>query len=120
MSKTFDEGGAKGLLLANLGVSRTGGNIVFDSSLDDEQDRFTAVVEESKEGDEAVPPSTVTTSVDVTSLVNKLEALLSVQGQSIQDVPLVPQLALLRQEFSILHHEGYVEQVGAVRITAAR
>ena len=31
MSKTFDEGGAKGLLLVNLGVGSSGCNIVFDS-----------------------------------------------------------------------------------------
>ena len=31
MSKTFDEGGAKGLLLVNLGVGSNGCNIVFDS-----------------------------------------------------------------------------------------
>ena len=32
MSKSFDEGGAKGLLLVNLGVGERGCNIVFDSS----------------------------------------------------------------------------------------
>ena len=38
MSKTFDEGGAKGLLLANLGVSNNGCNIIFDSTLEDQEE----------------------------------------------------------------------------------
>ena len=37
MSKTFDEGGAKGLLLVNLGVGQRGCNIVFDSKEEDEE-----------------------------------------------------------------------------------
>ena len=35
MSKSFDEGGAKGLLLHSLGVGPHGCNIVFDCSCDD-------------------------------------------------------------------------------------
>jgi condensin complex subunit 2 len=35
MSKSFNEGGAKGLLLGNLGVSQHGCRIVFDSKEDD-------------------------------------------------------------------------------------
>ena len=31
MSKSFDDGGIKGLLLGNLGVSQNGCNIIFDS-----------------------------------------------------------------------------------------
>ena len=37
MSKSFDEGGAKGLLHVNLGVGSKGCNIVFDSSATDNE-----------------------------------------------------------------------------------
>jgi condensin complex subunit 2 len=119
MSKAFDEGGAKGLLLANLAVSRCGCNIVFDSTLEEEPDRF-AVPQETKDDDEALISTEVTPSVDVTSLVNKLNSMLSAQGQSIQEVPLVPQLASLRQDFASLEKEGYVEQVKTVRTDVQR
>lgn len=109
MSKTFDEGGAKGLLLANLGVSRTGCNIVFDSTLDDEQDTVPAAEDSTMNGNETGGP------VDISTLVSKLDSMLSALGQSIQQVPLVPQLASLRQEYAILEEEGYIEQDKPVR-----
>ena len=99
MSKTFDEGGAKGLLLANLGVSATGCNIVFDSSLDDK-------TEESKSED---AEKAAQMSVDVTSLTSKVES--SLGGQSVHQLNLVPQLASLRSEFYQLETDGFVEQI---------
>jgi hypothetical protein len=45
MSKTFDEGGAKGLLLVNLGVGPKGCNIVFDSKQEDEEEEIYSEVE---------------------------------------------------------------------------
>lgn len=38
MSSTFDEGGAKGMLLANLEVESSGVGIVFDSKEDEAKD----------------------------------------------------------------------------------
>jgi condensin complex subunit 2 len=99
MSKTFDEGGAKGLLLANLGVSWTGCNIVFDSTLDD-------TTEETKSEED---PTSSHGSVDVTSLTAKLESTLG--GQTVHQLSLVPQLASVRSEFYQLEEEGFVEQV---------
>jgi condensin complex subunit 2 len=103
MSMTFDEGGAKGLLLANLSVSSTGCNIVFDSTLDDE-------TEESKKAEEPATPS----MVDVTSLTAKLESTLN--GQTVHQIELVPQLASLRTEFAQLKGDGFVEKVKPVCI----
>lgn len=100
MSKTFDEGGAKGLLLANLGVSLNGCNIVFDSTLEDDE-------EEQKE-EEDFTSTTEEEAMDVTSLVNKLESILN--GQPIHLLPFVPQLATLRDEYAQLHQEGFVDK----------
>ena len=111
MSKTFDEGGAKGLLLANLGVGTGGCKIIFDSSLDDDVANDGTAQEEEKE--ETVEP----TSVDVTSLSSKLTSLVSASGQSLEEMPLVPQLAMLRNEFAELEHDGFVDnQVAAVSL----
>jgi len=55
MSKTFDEGGAKGLLLANLGVSSNGCNMLFDNSAynddDESKKKEEDVVDEDKQSD---------------------------------------------------------------------
>jgi condensin complex subunit 2 len=109
MSKTFDEGGAKGLLLANLGVSRTGCNIVFDSTLDDEKDITMPSTEEDASMMKDNDCKTSYTRIDVSSLASKLDSLLSGLGQSIHQVPLVPQLASLRQDYAVLEQEGFIE-----------
>jgi condensin complex subunit 2 len=103
MSKTFDEGGAKGLLLANLGVSATGCNIVFDSTLD---------VEETKDNQEGAEDHGM---VDVTSLTAKLESTLG--GQTVQQLSLVPQLATLRLEFAQLQQDGFVDKFVPVSVS---
>ena len=99
MSKNFDEGGAKGLLLANLSVGYGGCKIIFDSTLDDDDDDDDDDDQDENENEppknnndnsglEDIPedvlpqevPAAVssdnTTVVDVTSLVTKLESLL--------------------------------------------
>ena len=135
MSKTFDEGGAKGLLLANLGVGYSGCNIVFDSTLDNEDVTATSLTmddevdefnrDEMQPNIEEVPPPVNTatnsnSSVDVTSLVGKLESLLSnATGNysTIENMPLVPQLASLRNQYAELGKDGFVQEVGiSVRI----
>ena len=52
MSKSFDEGGAKGLLLGNLGVSQHGCHIVFDSKKEDEEDVGVKKLDKISEEDE--------------------------------------------------------------------
>jgi condensin complex subunit 2 len=106
MSKTFDEGGAKGLLLVNLGVGTSGCNIVFDS-----KEEATSIA-----SPENVPPNEAENSatlrkaegmIDISSLKMKLDSLLN--GESIQSIPLVPQLKSLRQEYEQLEKEGFVD-----------
>ena len=105
MSKNFDEGGAKGLLLANLSVGYGGCKIIFDSTLDDddevendneendheEQQQLKKNKNDSSSKLEDVPEDVLpqelpaalsdnTTVVDVTSLVTKLESLLISSG----------------------------------------
>ena len=52
MSKAFDEGGAKGLLLGNLGVAHNGCRIVFDSK--EKKDEVIVAVKEVDDDDELV------------------------------------------------------------------
>jgi condensin complex subunit 2 len=108
MSKTFDEGGAKGLLLANLGVSYQGDaggcKIVFDSTLD--EDVTCNTDKEPAQGRVVDEPAVI----DVSSLNTKLDSILMEANQSIHDMPLVPQLASLRCEYADLEQGGFVEQ----------
>jgi condensin complex subunit 2 len=105
MSKTFDEGGAKGLLLANLGVSTKGCNIVFDSTL-----------EEATPGEETNIEQDETTQglIDISTLQTRIESVLG--GQSLYQMPLVPQLVGLRQEHRQLKQEGFLEPVPTVSV----
>jgi condensin complex subunit 2 len=90
MSKTFDEGGAKGLLLANLQTNN--GSIVFDSTEQQEDNTF---------HDRLQPES-----VDISSLQQKLESVFA--EQPLEDMQLVPQLASLRAEHATLETQGFV------------
>jgi condensin complex subunit 2 len=112
VSKKFDEGGAKGLLLANLGVDINGGaRIIFDSTLDEnESENDPTNVEgrdlaDEKDSDDA--PKVVT----ISSLQSKLQSQLESFGiSSLQDLELVPQLASLRLDHFRLNEEGYVDE----------
>jgi condensin complex subunit 2 len=108
MSKSFDEGGAKGLLLVNLGTGGNGCNIVFDSGLAEEE-------EEEKSDDRAEASGEL---VDISSLTAKLESFLA--GQSIHSFPLVPQLTGLRAEYSQLEEEGFVDDHDKVPMSRTR
>lgn len=106
MSKTFDEGGAKGLLLVNLGVGSNGCNIVFDS-----KEEATSIAQdngEEKENDSGnLGASRREGMIDISSLTTKLESMLG--GESIESIPLVPQLRTLREEYQELESEGFVD-----------
>lgn len=116
MSKTFDEGGAKGLLLANLGVSESSCHIVFDSSASDviedsvkEQNPVNETLRRIPEG-----------PIDVSTLIAKLGSLLSehradddwdldstaTSVNDLRNIPLVPQLSALRAEHEKLVAAG--------------
>jgi condensin complex subunit 2 len=130
MSKSFDEGGAKGLLLGNLGVSQRGCRIVFDSK-EDEQD------EENNNNSDSVGDvkpneeegENVTTSlknnereIDVSRLGAKLASTLASCGyRSPASAPFVPQLESLRRDYALLEAEGYevderAQEVGRKRL----
>eukprot|EP00536_Pseudo-nitzschia_multiseries_P015042 jgi/Psemu1/320778/estExt_fgenesh1_pm.C_8120001 len=109
MSKTFDEGGAKGLLLANLGVGNSGCNIVFDSTLDTED--FVTEIKENVGDNFSLQKATV----DVTILIDKLGSQLSDgSGSSIslEEVSLVPQLGSLRDQYTELGMGGFIDEAG--------
>ena len=144
MSKAFDEGGAKGLLLGNLGVSQRGCHIVFDSKEDEAEEEEDEMEEEEEEeedeegegegeegkdeeaqedaednedppaaaAEEAVDPHAPAWregDVDIADLAAKLAAALASHGRgtSPADVPCVPQLASLREDYARLEEEGY-------------
>jgi condensin complex subunit 2 len=120
MSKTFDEGGAKGLLLANLGVGSEGCNIVFDSSCEEINVALptSSVVKENDENEDdmetdmdadVAPPRQQEGMIDVSTLKTKLHSLLA--GQAVHSLQLVPQLASLRTEHAALDAAGFIDQV---------
>jgi condensin complex subunit 2 len=98
MSKKFDEGGAKGLLLANLDIATDSCAIVFDSK----DDKSTLDELRAPSEEEAYQIKTL----DVSSLVMNLRSLLN--GTSIHSIPLVPQLESLREEYKQLDAEGHI------------
>ena len=129
MSKSFDEGGAKGLLLGNLGVSENGCHIVFDSKEDKAEQRAAASTrarmdkiteeEEEKKGDvdevdefNIHPDEAVVWNekdIDITNLAAKLESMLASYGhRTSNSVPFVPQLESLRSDYAALEEEGFV------------
>jgi len=123
MSKTFDEGGAKGLLLVNLGVGDQGCNIVFDSKADCEGEEIellakkNATSNSNDDGDNVPIPQEERQegAIDISSLVAKLDTILEHNyGGGIETLSLVPQLAALREQFSQLKEEGFVEKPGKV------
>ena len=130
MSKSFDEGGAKGLLLGNLGVSQHGCHIVFDSKNEDEEDdgvkKLDKINEEEDEENEDIndkggedgdnefniDPEEAKVwnegEIDITNLASKLESMLASYGHRTSDsVPFVPQLESLRRDYAILEEEGF-------------
>jgi len=124
MSKAFDEGGAKGLLLVNLKNSDSGVGIVLDSKedsvavvssineVDAETDNQGEIQSESVRGKETdcvagwdVLPEG---DIDIINPSMKIGSLLN--GSSVSSVPLVPQLCGLREKFARLEADGYVKE----------
>jgi condensin complex subunit 2 len=114
MSKNFDEGGAKGLLLANLGASfqeNAGGcKIIFDSSLDDDANEDEA--KQANTRDDLIKPGSI--MVDVSTLAAKIDSLVAAGAghscHNLEDMLLVPQLASLRKQFLELEQGGFVDK----------
>ena len=115
MSKAFDEGGAKGLLLGNLGVSSKGCHIVFDSKefvgeIVEEDQAYDKAIDNSN-GEEAIDKKEEqidTQEIDLSAFTTKLESLLtSYSVPNVDSVSFVPQLESLREEYSKLEEEGF-------------
>lgn len=93
MSKTFDEGGAKGLLLVNLGTGAKC-DIVFDSTgMADEEEESPASASDEARFAEGM--------IDVSNLASQLN------GAELEGLPLVPQLENLRAQHMQLEEEGF-------------
>ena len=123
MSKAFDEGGAKGLLLNNLGVARDGCRIEFDSKEDivtenvvapssEEEEGALETIEEEEKEEETGESSTAADNreegmIDITGLVTKLREVLN--GSSLEALPFVPQLEVLRADFAALEADGFAD-----------
>jgi condensin complex subunit 2 len=126
MSKAFDEGGAKGLLLGNLGVAQNGCHIVFDSkeiedevnekkangNNDDEEKDDNDDDDDKKMEEFGIDPEEAVvwkeSEIDITFFAAKLESMLASYGaQTSASVPFVPQLESLREDYATLEREGY-------------
>ena len=104
MSKTFDEGGAKGMLLANLSCGTDGCGIVFDSKEDSSSsnnNNAAAAAAASQQPGAAAAAAPLLLSIS--SLTSKL---LSLGG--VESLNLVPQLAGLREQHDALKSGGYL------------
>lgn len=104
MSKTFDEGGAKGLLLVNLGVGNKGCNIVFDSKAECEEEMAKPNRQNKNKTTERSEGM-----LDISSLKAKLDSTWALG--SVDTLQLVPQLASLRQQYYELKAKGFVEDL---------
>ena len=132
LSQKFDEGGAKGLLLVNLGVAHDGCRIILDSKedsvvrgvegeVDVESEPVTTLQDDGMEdiegvtrttGDaEALSESNISYEhaeegmVDISGLSNKLQELLLCSP--LESTPLVPQLEEMRMTYEALEEEGF-------------
>jgi len=113
MSQKFDEGGAKGLLLVNLGVASDGCRIVLDSKEDSVADSSDILAPNSEnDEDEKMEVSVDDNSaredglIEISSLRLKLQELLLYSP--IDSVQLVPQLSDLRAKYAELEADGFI------------
>mmetsp|Transcript_4486 Transcript_4486/g.4967 ORF Transcript_4486/g.4967 Transcript_4486/m.4967 type:complete len:912 (+) Transcript_4486:148-2883(+) len=113
MSKNFDEGGAKGLLLVNLGIATNRCAVVFDSKDEVIADKTSNGIEaEKSETNDSVTDIDIDQEnelceVNISSLCAKMDSLLD--GSEVSEKALVPQLVTLREEYNNLSTEGYVD-----------
>mmetsp|Transcript_3699 Transcript_3699/g.6859 ORF Transcript_3699/g.6859 Transcript_3699/m.6859 type:complete len:614 (-) Transcript_3699:35-1876(-) len=136
MSATFDEGGAKGMLLNNLRVSAEGCGIVFDSCEDDcnllnyafaEQappmtnEEGTQVDESFYESDRMIDvvlgerrKTSDIGEVDISALTSRLVDVLGLNRMSLE-APFLPQLTELRNEMASLENEGFDASINVAK-----
>lgn len=115
MSQKFDEGGAKGLLLVNLGVASDGCRIVLDSKEDSVADITSEIIvpiadaddDENMESRVEVNNAREDGLIEISNLRLKLQELLLYSP--IDSIQLVPQLSDLRSKYAELEAEGFVD-----------
>ena len=116
MSQKFDEGGAKGLLLVNLGVASDGCRIILDSKEDVmedvECDNTNSNNEDDQNEEENVASKTNSSErnegeIDITEISSKLQELLLCSP--LHSIQLVPQLEELRVSYAALEEEGFTD-----------
>ncbi len=133
MSQKFDEGGAKGLLLVNLGVASDGCRIILDSKEDTEveTENHPHAVETEKHTDanevsteETEPNEQNDTEIifeegeiDIIEISNKLRELLFCSP--LESIQLVPQLEELRSTYAALEAEGFSDQRNAKKLNVS-
>ena len=113
MSQKFDEGGAKGLLLVNLGVANDGCRIVLDSKEDSVADStdILAPIDEDVDSEEVQNESENNGArgdglIDISNLRLKLQELLLYSP--INSIQLVPQLSDFRSKYAELEADGFI------------
>lgn len=138
MSKAFDEGGAKGLLLNNLGVARDGCRIEFDSKVDSVTDKVVAPSSTSAANDEDAevedipmgaideegldskdmeetpedegPPTDENREEGMIDITGLVTKLKEVlNGSSLESLTFVPQLEVLRADLAALEAGGFTD-----------
>jgi hypothetical protein len=129
MSQKFDEGGAKGLLLVNLGVASDGCRIVLDSkednitendnndpnmdaniddidneNTDDSSSNINGKLNNQSEDDYIREEG----EIDIAEVSSKLQELLLCSP--LESIQLVPQLEELRASYDALEEEGFTDK----------
>jgi len=118
MSQKFDEGGAKGLLLVNLGLANDGCRIVLDSKEDSTSSAIGTEESSPMEDTEQPEMPREEGTIDISCLVQALEKKRGCSA--IDTIQLVPQLDELRQAFAVLEDEGFVEAGKALKSKSFR
>lgn len=113
MSQKFDEGGAKGLLLVNLGVASDGCRIVLDSKEDSVADSTDILAPITDDDNNEKVENTFENKraredglIDISNLRLKLQELLLYSP--IDSIQLVPQLSDLRSKYAELEADGFI------------
>jgi condensin complex subunit 2 len=118
MSQKFDEGGAKGLLLVNLGLANDGCRIVLDSKEDSTSSAIGAQESDPVEETEQPEMHREEGMIDISCLVQVLEKKRGCSA--FETIQLVPQLDELRQAYAVLEDEGFVEAGKALKSKSFR
>ena len=124
MSQKFDEGGAKGLLLVNLGVASDGCRVILDSKEDttdsDKDEPYAEDKGDDNDEDDVMENIACVVDegeVDISDIRNKLQELLLCSP--LESIQLVPQLEELRDSYNALEEEGFTDKSKVQKLTVS-